>query len=156
LFGTSEDMVFLVKNGRFGYPSGNTFEPVTPISPTEYISKRYLYRFVCNTDGTPLSVVRPYDGMVWLLGSSDTELKGPEEKKWSNFTGSYVRKRFGVGERFYNVSVRNGWLHFVGSGQDLRLTEYLPGLFFTPDGEAVDFRGMIATYRNIRLYKVCN
>ncbi len=33
---------------------------------------------------------------------------------------------------------------------------YLPGLFFTPDGEAVDFRGTGATYRNIKLYKVCN
>ena len=154
--GTSDDMVFLVKNGKFGYASGNTFEPFTPISPCEYVSKRYLYRFVCDTDGTPVSVVRPYDGMVWVLGSSDTELKGPGKEEWSKFTGSYVRKRFGVGERFYNVSVKNGWLHFVGSGQDLRLTEYLPGLFFTPDGEAVDFRGTSATYRNIKLYKVCD
>jgi hypothetical protein len=40
------------------------------------------------------------------------------------------------------------------SGQDFRLAEHLPGLFFTPDGEAVDFRASPATFRNIKLYKV--
>jgi CubicO group peptidase (beta-lactamase class C family) len=154
--GTSDDMVFLIKNGRFGYASGNAFEPLMPISSSEFASKRYLYRFMCDADGMPVSVIRPYDGTVWLMGTRDTESKGPEKKEWSQYTGSYVRKRFGVGERFYNVSVKNGWLHFEGSGQDVRLTEYLPGLFFTPDGEAVDFRGTLSTFRNIKLYKVCN
>jgi len=154
--GTSDDMVFLIKDGRFGFASSNTFVPVTPVSRYEYTSSTYLYRFVCDSMGTPLFVVRPYDGVVWTLGSSAEELKGPEKQEWSNYTGSYVRKRFGVGERFYNVTLRNGWLHFIGSGQDFRLTEHLPGLFFTPDGEAVDFRGPISTYRNIKLYKVCN
>jgi hypothetical protein len=91
-----------------------------------------------------------------LLGKSDIELKGPEKKEWSKYTGSYVRKRFGVGEKFYNVSVKHGWLHFEGSEQDFRLTEHLPDLFFAPDGEAVDFRGTTSTFRNIKLYKVCH
>jgi CubicO group peptidase (beta-lactamase class C family) len=154
--GTNDDMIFLIKDGRFGYASGNTFEPVTPISRYEYISIKYLYRFIFDAGGVPISVVRPYDGAVWVLGTRDNELKGPEKKEWMNYTGSYVRKRFGVGERFYNVSINNGWLHYEGGGQDFRLSEYLPGLFFTPDGEAVDFRGTVATFRNIKLYKVCN
>jgi CubicO group peptidase (beta-lactamase class C family) len=153
--GTNDDMLFLVKEGRFGYASGNAFESLTPISPSEFISKRYVYRFVRNPDGRPVSVVRPYDGMVWVLGTSDAELKGLDKKEWSAYTGSYVRKRFGVGEKFYNVSVKHGWLHFEGSGQDFRLTEHLPGLFFTPDGEAVDLGSATPTFRNIRLYKVC-
>jgi CubicO group peptidase (beta-lactamase class C family) len=153
--GTNDDMVFLIKDGKFGYASGNSFEPLTAISQSEFKSKRYLYRFICNTDGTPVSVIRPYDGMAWLFGKSDTELKGPEKKEWLKYIGSYVRKRFGVGEKFYNVSIKNGWLHFEGSGQDFLLTEHLPGLFFTPDGEAVDFRGAMATFRNIKLYKAC-
>jgi hypothetical protein len=33
----------------------------------------------------------------------------------------------------------------------LRWREHQPGLFFTFDGEALDFRGTIATYRNIPL-----
>ncbi len=151
--GTSDDMIFLIRNGRFGYASGNAFEPMTPVSRNEFTSKRYLYRFVCGDDGVPISVVRPYDGSVWFFSEGDGTPRGPEKKEWASFTGSYVRKRFGVGERLYNVSVRNGWLHFEGSGQDCRLAEYLPGLFFTPDGEAVDFRGATATYRNIKLYR---
>jgi hypothetical protein len=154
--GTNDDMVFLVRDGRFGCASGNTFVPLTPMSRYEFTSQKYLYRFICDADGVPASVVRPYDGTAWLLGTSDTELRGPNTKAWSTYTGSYVRKRFGMGEKFYNVSIRNGWLHFEGDGQDFRLSEHVPGLFFTPDGEAVDFRGSAFSFRNIRLYKVCN
>ncbi|HMK39459.1 MAG TPA: serine hydrolase domain-containing protein [Bacteroidota bacterium] len=153
--GTSDDMVFLIRNGRFGFASGNSFEPMTPISRLEFASRRYLYRFVCMKDGTPISVVRPYDGTTWHLSEGIATPRGPEKKEWIGYVGSYVRKRFGVGEKFYNVSLRNGWLHFEGGGQDFRLTEYLPGLFFTPDGEAVDFRGATPTYRNIKLAKTC-
>ena len=130
--------------------------PITPISRYEYATKRYLYRFVCDAAGRPASVVRPYDGTVWTLGSGIDERKGPEKKEWTSYVGSYVRKRFGVGEKFYNVSMKNGWLHFQGDGQDFRLSEYTPGLFFTPDGEAVDLRGPTFTFRNIRLYKSGN
>ena len=107
-------------------------------------------------DGTPISVVRPYDGTTWHLSEGIATPRGPEKKEWVGYVGSYVRKRFGVGEKFYNVSLRNGWLHFEGGGQDFRLTEHLPGLFFTPDGEAVDFRGATPTYRNIKLAKTCD
>jgi hypothetical protein len=154
--GTNDDMQFLVKDGRFGYASGTAFLPITPISRTEYATKRYLYRFVCDAAGMPVSVLRPYDGTVWTLGSPADEPKGPEKKEWSNYAGSYVRKRFGFGERLYNVTVKNGWLHFQGDGQDFRLAEHAPGLFFTPDGEAVDLRGPAFTFRNIRLYESCS
>lgn len=154
--GTSDERWFLVRDGRFGYAWGNTFVPVTPISQREYVSARHLYRFFCDPGGKPISVIRPYDGMVWTLGTGDNEVKGPEKNEWTNYTGIYIRKRFGIAERLYKVTIKNGWLHFEGDGEDYRLTEHLPGLFFTPDGEAVDFRDAIATYRNIKLYKVCN
>jgi CubicO group peptidase (beta-lactamase class C family) len=154
--GTYGVMRFLIKDGRFGYASGNSFVPATPISQNEYVSNKYFYRFICDTLGKPESVVRPYDGIVWMLSSSKDEPRGPEKKEWENYTGTYIRKRFGVSERFYIISIKNGWLCAEGDGQDFRLTEYLPGLFFTPDGEAVDFRGSIPTYRNIKLYKACN
>ena len=120
-------MMFLVKDGRFGYASGNGFMPLTPVSRDEYVSKRYLYRFVRDAAGHAVSVIRLYDGTVWTLGSSPGEAKGPGKPEWTRFLGSYVRKRFGVGEKFYNVSVKNGWLHFQGDGQDFRLSEHRPG-----------------------------
>ncbi len=154
--GTNDDMTFLVKDGTFGYASGNAFMPITPVSRYEYATRRYLYRFVCDADGKPVSVVRPYDGTVWTLGSPANEPRGPDRKEWAGYVGSYVRKRFGFGEKLYNVSVRNGWLHFQGDGQDFRLSEHTPGLFFTPDGEALDLRGPAYSFRNIRLYKSCS
>jgi CubicO group peptidase (beta-lactamase class C family) len=154
--GTNDDMLFLVMDGRFGYASGNTFVPVTPVSRYEFAAKRYLYRFVCDATGKAISVARPYDGTVWILGAGSNDPQGPEKKEWTGFLGSYLRKRFGVGERFYSVSLKNGWLHFQGDGQDFRLSEHSPGLFFTPDGEAVDLRGPSPSFRNIRLYKCSN
>ena len=56
--GTNDDMTFLVKDGTFGYASGNAFLPITPISRYEYATKRYLYRFVCDAGGKPVSVVQ--------------------------------------------------------------------------------------------------
>jgi CubicO group peptidase (beta-lactamase class C family) len=154
--GTNDDMVFVIKDGAFGYASGTTFMPMTMVTPDECVSKRYLYRFMRDDGGSVVAVARPYDGTVWRLGSPGNEPGGPAKKEWLNYTGSYVRKRFGVGEKFYNIVMRNGWLHFQGDGQDFRLTEHLPGLFFTPDGEAVDLRTPAYTFRNIRLYKVCD
>ena len=46
-------MTFLVKDGSFGYASGNAFMPITPVSRYEYATKRYLYRFVCDADDLP-------------------------------------------------------------------------------------------------------
>lgn len=153
--GTNDDLLFLVKDGRFGIASGNAFVAMTPFSRYEWTSKRYLYRFVCDGAGNAVSVVRPYDGVVWTLGTPGDEPKGPAQWEWVSFTGTYVRKRFGVGEKLYNVTVKNGWLHFQGDGQDFRLSEHSPGLFFTPDGEVVDLRGPSYSFRNIRLYKSC-
>ena len=82
----------------------------------ECATKRYFYRFIADAAGKPISVVRPYDGTVWTLGSPASEPKGPDRKEWSGYVGSYVRKRFSVGERLYNVSVKNGGLHFQGDG----------------------------------------
>ncbi len=54
-------------------------------------------------------------------------------------------------------------MHLVGSHlyikpsdaeHDLRLVEVSPGLFFASNGEALDFRGAIPTWRNIKLIRV--
>ena len=46
---------------------------------------------------------------------------------------------------------KDGYLYF----DDQRLIlELEPGLFFTPDGEAVDFRRASPTWRNIHLRRV--
>jgi len=48
------------------------------------------------------------------------------------------------------ITVANGYLPLG----DERRREHLPGLFFTPPGEALDFRGTIPTFRNIMLIRI--
>jgi hypothetical protein len=48
-----------------------------------------------------------------------------------------------------SIRVRDGYLYC----NNMRCIEFGPGLFFTFNGEALDFRGTIPTYRNIMLIK---
>ncbi len=47
------------------------------------------------------------------------------------------------------ISIRNGYLY----ADTYRCREYLPGLFFTYHGEALDFRGAQPTYRNMKFMR---
>jgi hypothetical protein len=49
------------------------------------------------------------------------------------------------------VHRRNGYLYLDETRMFLELE---PGLFFTTDGEAVDFRHPVPTWRNIRLQRM--
>lgn len=129
---TNEDFWFLVKDGQSGYASGPLFMPLSPVSPDEFASDHYLFRFVRDAEGKAVSVVGPYDGMAWVMGSRKDEAAGPGKQEWKKYTGTYIRKRYGVCQKFYIVAIENGWLHFEESEQDFLLTEHIPGLFFTP------------------------
>ncbi len=75
---------------------------------------------------------------------------GANKPEWQQYTGEYSIKRWG-GKiiHTYQIKVINGYLYLNW----MRCSEYLPGLFFTYNGEALDFRGAIPTFRNIRLHK---
>ncbi|HEY1426667.1 MAG TPA: serine hydrolase domain-containing protein [Caulobacteraceae bacterium] len=65
--------------------------------------------------------------------------------------GNYDVVQWGVPVPLFSAPLRknNGYLYF---GRN-RLTEHLPGLFFTADGEAIDLRGPEPTFRNIVLHR---
>ena len=154
--GTNDDMKFLTRDSVFGFVTGTLFVPLKPVSAVEFVSRDYLYRFNVDADGKAISVVRPYDGMQWNISESKYDQKGAEKNDWKQYEGTYVRKRFGRAERFYIVKMNNGWLHFIGDGQDCLLHEFKPGEFYIPNGEVIDFSNKTATYRNIKLYKICD
>src|SRR5262249_13195334 len=60
------------------------------------------------------------------------------KKIWQDFVGEYSYK---INDDTLNVSVmiKNGYLYLDRWG-GLKLTEYKPGIFFTPDGEPVIFQ----------------
>jgi len=78
------------------------------------------------------------------------EKKGPDKPEWKKYTGVYRMLAWGRmrGSQII-IAIRNG--HLTLNGDPGR--EHLPGLFFTYNGEALDFRGTVPTYRNILLIK---
>jgi len=75
---------------------------------------------------------------------------GPDKPEWKPYLGTYRMLTWGRAPGYAGmIGVENGYLIYNG----MRCLEYLPGLFFTFDGEALDFRGTIATYRNIPLIR---
>ena len=55
----------------------------------------------------------------------------------------------GVFEDTVNIVIRNGYLYYQGR----KCIEHEPGLFFTTDGEAIDFRSEPPTAANLILIK---
>jgi CubicO group peptidase (beta-lactamase class C family) len=75
---------------------------------------------------------------------------GPNKPEWKPFLGTYKTLTWGRTFGFMvNIAVADGYLTCNGT----RCREDLPGLFFTYDGEALDFRGTVATFRNIALIR---
>jgi CubicO group peptidase (beta-lactamase class C family) len=87
----------------------------------------------------------PYkDEWAKYLGHYDIVQKG-----WGLFWWARVGQSLGIERKIVTIQKKDGFLLFDGN----QLFEYKPGLFFTPDGEAVDFRGEVPTWRNLKLKK---
>ena len=75
---------------------------------------------------------------------------GPDKPEWKPYLGIYKALSWGRTFGFQvTVGVADGYLTVNGG----RCREHLPGLFFTFDGEALDLRGTVATFRNIPLIR---
>lgn len=76
---------------------------------------------------------------------------GPNARHWYPWLGRYRIDQWGKPSTSVVLGQRQGWLYIDG----IRLVaEVEPGLLFTSDGEAVDFRGTEPTWRNLRLHRV--
>jgi CubicO group peptidase (beta-lactamase class C family) len=87
----------------------------------------------------------------------------PYRAEWGKYTGTYRAlwrgyefsalhnfvKALGFAGPSWPVHRKDGCLYLGGEA----LLEYQPGLFFTPSGEALDFRTNPPTFRNIKLAK---
>lgn len=76
------------------------------------------------------------------------DVPGPDRKEWDKYLGEYWIHYWGKPASKVNLRRKNGYLYL----NETRLVEeFEPGLFFTSDGEAVDFSKDPATWRNIPL-----
>ncbi len=76
---------------------------------------------------------------------------GPDEPSWDAFLGDYEIDTWGRPSQKLSIRGNNGYLYLDATRL---IVEFEPGLFFTSDGEAVDFRSENPTWRNIALRRV--
>lgn len=88
-------------------------------------------------------------GGVFDFNGHADDPAGPIGDAYDHRLGDLTVIQWGVPAFPAPLRKKNGYLH-LGS---MRLTEHLPGLFFTADGEAVDLRGPSPTYANIVLHR---
>lgn len=106
------------------------------------------WRFSAPSDGMPahLECSEGEAGLDYNDGPDDP--KGPDAAHWSGYEGKYVVDQWGKPSMDVLVDRRNGYLFING----VKLVdEHERGLFFTSDGEVVDFRGPRPTWRNLIL-----
>ena len=152
LYGRGGYMLVERRDGRIGAGSGQEFRPARFVSRDEASIESagvpYFYRFVRGADGSPRRIVRAYDGENLDYNDGPDDPPGPARPEWERFAGRYEYRAYGRPAGVVNVSLENGWLWL---NRLTKLAEHLPGLFFTPNGEALDFSGEVPTWRNIRL-----
>ena len=71
-------------------------------------------------------------------------------QRWSNYAGIYGIRAWGWLAEFHTLSIKNKQIFL----DNQPLVEVQPGLFFSLDGERLDLRGVIPTWRNIKLEKM--
>ena len=83
------------------------------------------------------------------LNDSPADQPGPDKPEWREHAGEYEVLWRGEPDRTVSVTLRNGFLYYGGR----KCVEHEPGLFFSNDGEAIDFRSDPPTAANLELRK---
>jgi CubicO group peptidase (beta-lactamase class C family) len=108
-------------------------------------------RYFPERDGAPahMESLLGDDHFDYNDGPNDT--RGPDKTEWQAYLGEYSVYTWGKPAFTMRVSRNNGYLYL----NKFRLvSEAEPGLFFTSDGEVVDFRTEIPTWRSLRLHRI--
>jgi CubicO group peptidase (beta-lactamase class C family) len=146
---------FRISNNTLGMQVGGAFTPLKFISPTEAFTaaddgNAVVYEYDAARSGEPAHL-ECFVGEISLdYNDGPHDGAGPDKASWKPFEGEYQIDQWGKPAEQVTVQRRNGWLYL----NHFRLiVELEPGLFFTSDGEAVDFRHVLPTWRNLRLQR---
>jgi CubicO group peptidase (beta-lactamase class C family) len=141
-----------LENGMLGIRAAGAFTPLRFTSPVDLFvagpaGEAIAYRYFPAVQGEPahLECAVGENSLDYNDGPDDPA--GPNSAAWDAIVGEYHIDQWGKPAQRFIVRRKNGYLYL----NDWRLVEFEPNLFFTADGEAVDFRRREATWRNIRL-----
>ncbi len=87
---------------------------------------------------------------VYDFNDSPSDPPGPSRPHWAAYVGDYELLRYGEPEWIVEVTVNNGYLYYEGR----KCTEHETGLFFTFDGQVLDFRSEQPSMANMPLRRL--
>jgi hypothetical protein len=145
--------VFRREGGRLHITRGRRTEPLDAHSPTRFSRGLNLYEFLLDDRGRVREVQNHGDNGVTIFLPNDSPLDpaGPDKPGWKGFVGVYHARSYGLDDEA-PVALKIGHLYWNGR---LKLAEYRPGLFFTADGDSVQYGKDSARYGN-RHYRRVN
>jgi CubicO group peptidase (beta-lactamase class C family) len=116
---------------------GKRDQPLVAYSPTRFGRGGDLYEFLSDDRGRVCEVRNLGDNGVSFLIPNDSprDPKGPAKAEWDRFLGAYHAQAYGQDDE-KSITRKNGYLYW---NDKLKLTEDQPGLFFTADGDSVQF-----------------
>jgi CubicO group peptidase (beta-lactamase class C family) len=140
-------------NGMLEMQVGSVFAPLRFLSPTAAFTTAndgsavtYHYDSARTGEAAHLECFVGEISLDYNDGPHDAA--GPDKPSWARFEGEYHIDQWGKPSEQRTVHRKNGWLYL---DQIRLIVEVEPDLFFTSDGEAVDFRPAVPTWRNLRL-----
>jgi CubicO group peptidase (beta-lactamase class C family) len=142
-----------IRNGRCEIQSGSTSIPLKFTSAARAFTASadgdaVLYDFFAQRASEPAHLECSIGEISLDYNDGPHDAAGPDMSSWLPFEGQYHIDQWGKPAEQVTVHRKNGWLYLNA----IRLiVEFEPGLFFTSDGEAVDFRTAEPTWRNLRL-----
>ncbi len=140
-------------NDRLGMQVGTALAQFRFTSPVDMfvvdpMGEAVLARYFPPTPNEPAHLESAIGDYSLDYNDGPNDLAGPNEPDWERFLGTYQIYQWHQPSEKVIIHRKNGYLYL----NDVRLfVELEPGLFFTSDGEAVDFRHRQPTWRNIRL-----
>jgi len=147
---------FKFHDGAFGMQDGD-FYKVTFLSSVDGFITGALNAHMLRFDAAQK---RETARIEWPDGPSDLDyndgphdIAGANERHWKEYLGEYQIMRWGKPSQKLTVQIRNGHLYL-----DARrlIVETQKGLFFSADGEALDFRHSEATWQNIPMQRTAD
>lgn len=118
-------------------------------TPTVFTNENRKYTFITGENGAVNGIhflspnYSTNASEYWPINDAPHDEPGPNKPEWNAFVGRYIGY-LTSDELSVKVFSKNGYLYIDGPISSswyggIRLSEYRRGLFFTPDGESVEF-----------------
>jgi hypothetical protein len=137
-------VTFVAEGGRLHLVARTEDTALAARGPSEFVTGQRTFRFVKDSAGlvTGVEVLDPHyttnGAEFWPLNRSPRDPPGPDEAASSAYVGRYENTSYGSRVEV-QISLRDGYL-FTSWHGGLRLTQFGAGLFYTPEGEVLDFQ----------------